>query len=105
MIEEIRVAPDSPVEGEGFEPSVPRESAKGFRHYPANRFGTFRCCGRELGLSWSYTRPAWHAQIAMFRVFRALQIRWDSQSLGAPGDVLGRQTTSSQLHSASLVQP
>jgi hypothetical protein len=48
----VRFAGDSPLEGDGFEPSVPRESAKGFRHYPANRFGTFRCCGREVGLSW-----------------------------------------------------
>jgi hypothetical protein len=96
---------DSPLEGDGFEPSVPRGSATGFRHYPANRLGTFQCCGRELGLSWSYARPTWHAQIAVVRVCRAVQIRVGLPKLGAPGDALGRQTTSSQLHSASLVQP
>ena len=55
----------SPLEGDGFEPSVPRKSASCFRHDPANCLGTFRCCARELGLSWSYARPAWHAQIAV----------------------------------------
>ena len=77
------------------------------RHHPADCSGMFRCCGGARELESVLCAACLQARRGGRSSYAArCSSARRSQSLGAcQGDVMGRQATSSQLHSASLVQP
>jgi hypothetical protein len=102
----VGFAMDSPLEGTGIRTLGPPQGNR-CRHHPADCSGMFRCCGGARELESVLCAACLQARRGGRSSYAArCSSARRSQSLGAcQGDVMGRQATSSQLHSASFVQP